>query len=121
MGGFLGTTLRYIIDSLIPHSTTEIPWSIVIINLLGCFLFGFVSTMIFLRKKISSIIKVGIENGLLGSFTTFSTFSLQTVELIQKEYFFQASLYILISILGGLVMTYIGTCFARRREIKAII
>ncbi|MDQ6421445.1 fluoride efflux transporter CrcB [Paenibacillus sp. LHD-117] len=113
VGGFIGTILRYEIGDLIPPLSNGFPLGILIINLLGCLFLGWFFTVTLVRWSVRPEIRLGLGTGVAGAFTTFSTFSVQSVDLIHKGYFFHAALYILLSIIGGILLTFAGIRLAK--------
>lgn len=99
-GGAIGAVLRYLIG-LIPLSQKNgFPIKTFLINVIGCFIIGIIAALSeknSLNPKIVLFIKVGFCSG----FTTFSSFALETHELLEKGSFFIAILYIFLSILVG--------------------
>jgi CrcB protein len=116
VGGFIGTILRYELGDLIPPLSDGFPLGILFINLLGCLFLGWFFTVTSVRSGIRPEIRLGLGTGVTGAFTTFSTFSVQSVDLIQKGHFFIASLYILLSIIGGLLLTFAGVRLAKAQR-----
>lgn len=107
LGGFIGALARYSIGEWI-HTSNGFPLGTLLINLLGCFFLGWFLTFITIRKKIRSEYTLFIGTGLIGSFTTFSTFSFETIRLLQNGFLLNGALYILTSILFGLLLAYLG-------------
>ena len=100
IGAAIGAIFRYSFSFLnIPYNKT------LYINIIGSFLMGYFT---YKYKDINPNIKVFLTVGLCGGFTTFSTFSLETVELIEKNQFILGSLYSLGSIVLSVVGIYIG-------------
>jgi CrcB protein len=116
VGGFVGTILRYELENFIPPLPNGFPLGILLINLLGCLFLGWFFTVTSVRRNIRPEIRLGLGTGVTGAFTTFSTFSVQSVDLIQKGYFFIAALYILLSIMGGLLLTFAGVRLAKAQR-----
>src|SRR5580692_2428891 len=76
LGGFLGAVARYTADSVIStHST--FPWSTFLVNIVGCFLIGWLSGAL---GDSPDWLRGGMIVGLVGGFTTFSTFAFQALE-----------------------------------------
>ncbi|PGV66601.1 fluoride efflux transporter CrcB [Bacillus cereus] len=109
IAGILGALSRYYlgftIDTLWHHS---LPLATLTINLIGCFLLALLTTYIARLNVLSSEIITGIGTGFIGSFTTFSTFSVETIQLINHSHFGIAFLYVSCSMLGGLMMSLLG-------------
>lgn len=107
IGGFLGALFRYIFVewSLL---TNNFPLGTLTANLVGCFLLGGFLTLTLGQWKIRPIIRLLIGTGAMGSFTTFSTFSLETLLLLRNQQFSLALIYIIISICGGILLAAAG-------------
>jgi|SRR5690625_98111 len=110
IGGFLGTLSRYALGEWLPT------YDGLVINLVGCLFLGWFFTYVDQHKRIDPILVVSVGTGLIGSFTTFSTFSLETVTLIQSGAFLSALFYVFTTIFGGLLFTYIGFHIALRNK-----
>ncbi|PLS14750.1 fluoride efflux transporter CrcB [Bacillus sp. M6-12] len=108
LAGFMGAVLRYCLGIVITGENTVFPVSTLIINLLGCFLLSWLTTVVFKKISIPDNFKTAIATGLLGSFTTFSTLSAEAVHLFQSEHPMAGIIYVLVSLLGGLFMTRLG-------------
>ncbi|KMN46724.1 MULTISPECIES: fluoride efflux transporter CrcB [Bacillus] len=109
IAGILGALSRYYlgltIDMFWHHS---LPFATLTINLIGCFLLAWLTTYIARLNILPSEVITGIGTGFIGSFTTFSTFSVETVKLINHSELGIAFLYVLCSMLGGLIMSGLG-------------
>ena len=107
IAGFLGAILRYLIG-LSFFTNSSFPYATLSINLLGSFLLSWLTTNLFKRFSLSSSVKTAIGTGFVGSFTTFSTLSVETVELFKSGRFLIGILYIFASIAGGILMSRLG-------------
>ncbi len=108
-GGFLGAILRYLLSAWIVFDHS-FPLMTLLINVLGCFILGIFSTREWKRNPQWTLF---FTTGVLGSFTTFSAFSLETVQLIQSALYFQATFYVVATTVFGLLFVYVGRKFAR--------
>ncbi|MFJ8529382.1 fluoride efflux transporter CrcB [Bacillus sp. NPDC094106] len=112
IAGILGALSRYYLglnlDMLWHHI---FPLATLLINLIGCFVLSWITTYISRLDVLPSEIVTGIGTGFIGSFTTFSTFSVETVKLINHSEWILAILYVLCSMLGGLLMSRLGYKF----------
>ena len=99
---------RYGVTRLTLH-TEALIWSTVGINLLGSFLLGLLAA----EPWFSRDVREGIGVGLLGGFTTFSTFSVQVVLEADAGRFEMAAIYIAASVVGGIVAAYLGFAIGR--------
>ncbi len=115
LGGGLGSVLRFLLSSWIQGRTRAafFPWGILTVNLIGCLTIGILFGIIVERFNTDPIWRSGIFLGLLGSFTTFSSFTLDTVTLLHSGAYGMALLYILTSVGVGIVATMLGLSLAR--------
>lgn len=110
VGGLIGAILRYGIDQLVPL-INGLPIGTLIANLLGSFILGWF--MFRISKQINSPIGLGMSVGIIGSFTTFSTFSVETFSLLARGMIFFAILYVLLTVLGGISLAFAGAKLAQ--------
>ena len=112
LGGGLGALSRYLISLSVPLFTI-FPYATLTVNLIGSFLLGFLSFLYFKKKQ---LLKACLTAGFLGSFTTYSAFSLEVLKFIQNGQLQTAIIYILVSIVGGILLALSGGFLARRFE-----
>jgi len=114
IGSGLGATARYLLSIQLqnPVSNTKMPWGILTCNLLGCLFIGIIYGL--LKSYHPSWISPLVVTGFLGGFTTFSTFALDTQKLIQTGNLGVAVSYVLISLIGGLGLCYLGYYFTQK-------
>ena len=105
VGGFLGAVIRYLVSvALKPYNPTgTFPWIIVFINVLGSFSFGVLQSL-----SLSNIMASFLLTGILGSFTTFSTFGVEATQLLEKRQFIGFICYVLLSLIGGVLAFWVG-------------
>jgi len=118
LGGALGSMLRFGIGSLIDSNVQKtgyiFPWGTIVVNITGCFVIGFIFTIstsegrIFLSPLTRNFITIGI----LGGYTTFSSFSWQTLVLAQSGQRWEAAANVLISVVLCLVGVWLGAMLA---------
>ena len=106
LGGFIGAVLRYGIGLLPVKEVTRFPVKTFLINLLGCFAIGVLAAIAAKQEKLDPKLLLFLKVGLCGGFTTFSSFALESSELLQSGHTGLALAYVLGStILGvGLVL-----------------
>lgn len=107
IAGALGAMLRYIIG-IIFFTDSSFPYATLCINLIGSFLLAWLTYGLFKRSSLSPEVKTAITTGFIGSFTTFSAVSVETVSLFQNGYVLLGVFYIFLSIFGGIFMSQIG-------------
>ncbi|WP_208589028.1 fluoride efflux transporter FluC [Gracilibacillus suaedae] len=113
IGGVLGALLRYIIAESVSY--ISFPVGTTIVNLIGCFVLAYVTFHPFFKYKLSPAIFTAFTIGLLGSFTTFSTFIAESVLLFDGSTEWLI-LYLAIQILGGVGLSIIGAMLAISKE-----
>lgn len=107
IAGALGSILRYLIGIFL-FTNNIFPYPTLIVNLLGCFLLAWLTTHMFEKVSISETAKSAIGTGFVGSFTTFSTLSVETVTMFENGYLLLGVVYVVLSVCGGLFMTSLG-------------
>ncbi|MFD0710432.1 fluoride efflux transporter CrcB [Paenibacillus sp. GCM10027626] len=113
--GMLGASLRYLIGiGMRDWLAAPFPWGTLLINLAGCLLLSLFSAYLADRLRLAEGWRLGIGTGLIGSFTTFSTFSVETIGLMRDGMPGLALLYTLMSMIGGLLFAWLGFSAADR-------
>jgi CrcB protein len=113
VGGFVGAVLRFEIGEWMPNSADGFPWSTLLINFVGCLFLSWFLTITLRKIQLRPEIRLGLSTGMTGSFTTFSTFSVESVHLLTSGHSFMASLYIILSVAGGVGLSILGVALAR--------
>ena len=113
-GGALGAIARYGMSTgVYALLGRSFPYGTLAVNVLGSLLMGFLYVMLIERMSASPEIRAILLIGFLGSFTTFSTFSMETLTLLEQAQLFKAGLNVLLSVLLCLAATWSGIIFAR--------
>jgi len=118
LGGALGSMLRFGLGSLIDTNAQKtgqiFPWGTIIVNVTGCFIIGFIFTISASEGRIilSSLTRNFIMIGILGGYTTFSSFSLQTLTLAQDGQWWGAAANVLLSVVLCLAGVWFGAMLA---------
>lgn len=106
LGGFVGAVLRYLIG-LIPLNE---PWTFPIktfgINVAGCIAIGIIAALAARSDSLNPQLLLFLKVGVCGGFTTFSTFALETADLIKDGNIFVSFCYILLSVLAGVAVIF---------------
>jgi fluoride exporter len=114
VGGALGAASRYGLDRVIERRSFAIfPWSTFTINLSGCFLIGLVIAVLVEQHQTPTWLRSGLVVGVLGGYTTFSTFAQEALDLLRAEDVALALLYSLGSLAGGVLAVLAGTVLGR--------
>ena len=111
----MGTLARYGLQGLVQGRTgSGFPAGTLVVNLLGCFLLGGIAEYGLKHLSLPPDWRIGITVGFFGAFTTFSTFSWETVQLLRDGEWTRASVYLLSSVVGGIVAVIFGMRIAER-------
>ena len=106
LGGAVGAAARYQIGSLAPRAA--FPWSTLVVNIAGALLMG-----LLIARAPAEPLRLLLGVGVLGGFTTFSAFGLETVELLQRGATLPALSYVAASVLGACVAVWLGLAIGR--------
>lgn len=107
IGGFLGGMCRFLVGEMF-FNIHPFPVETFVVNLVGCFFLGWFLAFVKNKQKLRPEIILFFGTGFTGSFTTFSTFSVETIALLQNNQIAFALFYVLGSILLGLLSSYSG-------------
>ncbi len=109
VGGAIGATLRFLISSFI-HSRVDskFPLGTLAVNLIGAFLVGVMFAILVERLSIPPAARLMLITGIMGGFTTFSTFSYESFHLLQSGETLKFASYVLITNLIGIALTFAG-------------
>ena len=113
VGGVVGALGRYGISLALPATTHQFPWATWIINITGAAALGFLLIVIQEQFSRARLARPLIGTGVLGAYTTFSTFMVEAVQLMRSGRPLDAALYLLGTILGGLAAVWVGITAAR--------
>ncbi len=110
IGGFVGAILRYLISGYVQNLTQSVtfPYGTLVVNITGCFLIGIFSQLFESQAGLSSELRTFLIIGLLGAYTTYSTFSNETMNLLQNQQFFLALINVGTHLILGLLAVLIG-------------
>ena len=114
VGGGLGSVLRHLLNNAVGGAAgTGFPWGILIINVLGSFVMGVLISVFAHTWEPPQSMRAFLTVGILGGFTTFSTFSADSVLLLERGAFGPAAFYVFGSVGMGLAALYAGMLIVR--------
>ena len=114
IGGTLGCWARYAQSNLVQTVFgRNFPFATLSINVIGSFLMGFLFILTLERLMIPPSARVGVLTGVLGGYTTFSTFEMETLLLAENGEFFKAGLYVVLSVVIAFAAAFGGAYIAR--------
>lgn len=113
VGGALGALSRYFLSIIFYEE--GFPLATLLVNLLGCFLLSYLSTNVVIKQQLPANLVLMINSGFIGSFTTFSTFAVEAIELWKFGYI-PLLVYLFSTIIGGLLFVYLGFLMALKRK-----
>ncbi len=115
VGGAIGAVLRFLVSSGV-HSfmSRDFPYGTLTVNVVGSFLMGISYVLLIERLNLSPEWRAFIIVGLLGAFTTFSTFSIETLLLIESSELFKALMNIILSVVLCIMGSWIGIILGRQ-------
>jgi len=116
-GGFLGALARYGLSGLVHRQVplTTFPYGTLLVNLLGCLLIGVVAGYAESRQLFGPEVRAFILIGVLGGFTTFSTFSYETLAMIRDDELLRAAANVGAHVIVGLALVWLGYAVAASR------
>ena len=114
LGGALGASARYALDHLIEQrSFATFPWATFTINVTGCLLIGVITEALVDRHHVPAWIRVGLVMGVIGGYTTFSTYAQEALTLFDSHDAAVALAYTAGSVVTGIAAVYAGEHLGR--------
>ncbi len=116
LGGFVGAVARYGLSGLLHKQFgSNFPYGTFAVNIMGCFCIGALMYFVDAKPVVSQNLRLFLGIGLLGAFTTFSTFGYETLALLGDKEFVRATIYVLGNVIIGVAAVWLG-----RTVLKAI-
>lgn len=108
LGGALGALGRWAVATALPSAGDAWPWATLLVNLTGCLLIGVLLAVLLSRFPFSTSLRPFLAVGVLGGYTTFSTFTVDLVRLGDAGAWLPAVGYLLVSVVGGIACVVLG-------------
>lgn len=114
LGGALGALMRFLLSEAITEKYgSGFPLGTLSVNVLGSFVVGLLAIVLVEKMALTPLIRLGVFVGFLGAFTTFSTFSMETLNLFDQGLFGRALLNITLSVLMSLFAVWMGVLLGK--------
>ena len=113
LGGALGALARWGVATALPHSAGGWPWATLLVNLTGCLAFGALTAVLTARSPEPPWARPFLAVGVLGGYTTYSAFAVETIELVDAGEPILAAGYVLVSVVGGVLAVACGALAVR--------
>jgi CrcB protein len=116
LGGAVGTLARYGTSTALLRVTERsgFPYGTLAINLLGCFAIGYLNGLFLERLVVRPEYRLMLMVGVLGGYTTFSTFGLESANLLREGQYVRAAANVLLSNVAGILLVILGYGIGRR-------
>ena len=115
IGGGIGCLLRYVIGNFCSdYVSCDLPFATFAVNVILCFIVGIALAFFFNRVDINPTYKVAVITGFCGGISTFSTLSVEVVDMLKSSRYLNAFLYSLLSIIVCLALTFCGFNFGNK-------
>ena len=114
VGGAVGASGRYLFNlQMMRLLGPNFPWGTFGVNIIGSFIMGVIAESLALRFNVSSEVRSFLMTGVLGGFTTFSAFSLDAGNMIERNDFGMAGIYVGASVIGSIAALFLGLYLVR--------
>ncbi|SDY37943.1 CrcB protein [Modestobacter sp. DSM 44400] len=113
VGGALGALARWAVGRALPHSPGAWPAATLVVNITGCLLIGVLLAVLLARFPAHPWLRPFLATGLLGGWTTYSTFAVDVVQLAEAGAWGTAAGYVVASVIGGVVAVATGLMTTR--------
>jgi len=113
LGGVLGALARWGVATALPHPSGGWPWATLLVNVTGCLLIGVLLAVLLARFPSSPWLRPFLATGVLGGYTTYSTFAVDTIALVDAGRPALAVGSVVASVLGGVLAVVAGLLVGR--------
>jgi fluoride exporter len=113
-GSSIGGVARYLSQQFVQkYFPSSFPWGTLSVNVIGCFLIGIIYALAEKGEVMSPEMRILLATGFCGGFTTFSSFAYENIKLIQDGEYFYTLLYIVASVIVGILAVYLGALLTK--------
>ncbi len=113
LGGALGSMARYFVSTIQSPTWTGFPYAIFTVNVSGGLVMGILTELMALKFSVSTEVRAFLTTGIMGGYTTFSTFSLESALLIQRQAYVLAVSYVVGSAILSILALFCGLWIIR--------
>jgi CrcB protein len=113
LGGAVGSIARYHVGIWLSRPSGALPWGTIAVNIAGSFLIALLLELALRHDAITPAIRVALATGVLGGFTTYSTFNQETLRMAQEGTWGAAVGYVALTLIGGLAAGVAGWAIGR--------
>ncbi|MEJ2139945.1 MAG: fluoride efflux transporter CrcB [Gammaproteobacteria bacterium] len=115
LGGFVGSGLRFALSNWVQRAITysQFPVGTLTVNVVGCLLIGYLGGIAEQRQALDASMRLFLLVGVLGGFTTFSTFAYESLSLAQDSQYFKMLLNVVLQVVIGFSAAWLGLIMAR--------
>lgn len=115
LGGGLGAVARFIVSTTVANKLgSHFPFGTITVNVIGSFVMGFLAIWLIEKAGLDPLWRLAIFVGFLGAFTTFSTFSMDTLNLFEQGQFFRGLLNMLLSVSLSVLAVWLGVLLGKQ-------
>ena len=115
LGGGLGAVARFIVSTTVANKLgSHFPFGTITVNVIGSFVMGFLAIWLIEKVGLDPLWRLAIFVGFLGAFTTFSTFSMDTLNLFEQGQFFRGLLNMLLSVSLSVLAVWLGVLLGKQ-------
>lgn len=114
LAGALGSICRHLVGTAVQRASgVSFPWGTLAVNVAGSFCIGLVMALFALRGQLDAPLRLALTAGLLGGFTTYSAFAFETIQLVERQAFVGAALYVVATLVTAGVACVLGLALVR--------
>jgi CrcB protein len=114
LAGALGSVCRHLAGTALQRASgAAFPWGTLAVNVVGSFCIGLVMALFALRGQLDSPLRLTLTAGFLGGFTTYSAFAFETVQMVERQEFAAAILYVVATLMAAAVACALGLALVR--------